>query len=310
METFRIKNYQIIKDGLIQIRPGITLITGPSNNGKSSIFKAYKQIVYNLPGNTYINQFADKCTLTLESDLYKIVYSKWKSKSSYDITTNEGTIHIDKLGVNQIDKVKEVTGINKDLNYNFWDQLEKPFLLDRTNREQFLLLQESPISANLLNIQETIKNDIKILKDTVLVSQGSLNVLNDNIKKYENILKSSEEVNTHYNNVQELNKLNNKITDLNTKALTLNNIEDKLNKINTILDSNVNIENSNITEIYEKFNYFNSNLPKLLNFNNQIKSIITNIEQTTNDIKNITNIIDTKFNICPLCGNILHGEEH
>ena len=37
--------------------------------------------------------------------------------------------YIDKLGVNQIDKVKELTNIDKNLGYNFWDQLEKPFLL-------------------------------------------------------------------------------------------------------------------------------------------------------------------------------------
>ena len=51
IDTFTIENYQIIKKGSILIRPGITLITGPSNNGKSSIFKAYKQIIYNLSGN-------------------------------------------------------------------------------------------------------------------------------------------------------------------------------------------------------------------------------------------------------------------
>ena len=311
-DIFYIKNYQIIKNGKIKIRPGITLITGPSNNGKSSIFKAYKQIIYNLPGNTYINQFADQCELILDNDKYTIEYRKTKTKSSYDIkvVNPETTLHIDKLGVNQIDKIKELTHIDKELGYNFWDQLEKPFLLDRTNREQFLLLQESPISANLLNIQETIKTDIKTLKDEVLVSQGSLNVLNENINNYENILKNSAEINTHYDNTQELNKLNNKITDLNTKLLNLTNIEDKLNKINSVLNNNINIGDSNITEVYEKFNYFNSNLPKLISFTNQIKSIINNIEQTNNDITNITNIINVKFNVCPLCGNILHKEDH
>ena len=152
-DKFIIKNYQIIKNGEIELRPGITLITGPSNNGKSSIFKAYKQLIYNLSGNTYINQFADQCKLILDNDEYTIEYKKTKTKSSYDIkvVNPETTLHIDKLGVNQIDKIKELTHIDKDLGYNFWDQLEKPFLLCKTNREQFLLLQQSPISANLLN---------------------------------------------------------------------------------------------------------------------------------------------------------------
>ena len=141
-DKFTIDNYQIIKHGEILFRPGITLITGSSNNGKSSIFKAYKQIIYNLSGNTYINQNADKCKLTLENDDYKITYTKTKTKSSYDITTNEGSLSFDKLGVNQIPEIKDLVKIDKNLHYNFWEQLEKPFLINRTNREQFLLLQE------------------------------------------------------------------------------------------------------------------------------------------------------------------------
>ena len=124
IDKFTIDNYQIIKHGEILFRPGITLITGSSNNGKSSIFKAYKQLIYNLSGNTYINQNADKCKLTLENNDYKIAYNKSKSKSNYDITTNEGTLSFDKLGVNQIPEIKDLVKIDKNLHYNFWEQLD------------------------------------------------------------------------------------------------------------------------------------------------------------------------------------------
>lgn len=302
-DRFIIDNYQIIKHGEILIRPGITLITGPSNNGKSSIFKAFKQLIYNLPGNTYINQFADKCTLTLLSDTYKIVYSKYKSKSCYDITENNETLHIDKLGVNQIEKVRDLTNINKDFHYNFWEQLEKPFLLNKTNREQFLLLQESPISSNLLNIQENIKSDIKVLREAILLNQGGLNTLNESIKNYEETLKYSNEINDLLNRINNLNNLNTQVTSLNEKYNLYTNIESELSKLPDSIEITTN---DKLTEVYNQINSLTTTINNFSLTNNNINQVVTEINTIETDLNNLNTIMTTYFNICPLCGNILH----
>lgn len=302
---FIIKNYQIIKRGEIELRPGMTLITGPSNSGKSSIFKAYKQLIYNLSGNTYINQFADQCELILDNDSYTIEYRKTKTKSSYDIkvVNPETTLHIDKLGVNQIDKVKELTHIDKELGYNFWDQLEKPFLLCKTNREQFLLLQQSPISANLLNIQESIKNDIKNLNSNILINQGSLNTITGIITKYEETLKYSAEVQKIVRDMEMINNVNNKIDSLTAKMKQLDNINMELDKIKKVSD--IKLELPNIEDIYNKFNYFNNKIAEFSNINGQINSNSMEISKTAKESEELEEIFHKYFNICPLCGNVL-----
>lgn len=307
-DRFIIKNYQIIKKGELLIRPGITLITGPSNNGKSSIFKAYKQIVYNLSGNTYINQFANECELILDNDEYTIEYRKTKTKSSYDIkvVNPETTLHIDKLGVNQLDKIKELTRIDKELGYNFWDQLEKPFLLNRTNREQFLLLQESPISSNLLNIQEAIKSDIKSLKDEILVSQGSLNVINDNITKQEEILKHSDLVHEISNKADNLNNLNNKLTMIMNNVKEYSNTEKELNTFNNIGDIQFN---NDIDAIYAKFNSFEKTINELTKINIDCTEIDNTVNTLNKEMSSIEKIISDAFQVCPLCGNVIN-ENH
>ena len=40
----QIKNYQIIKDANLEFIPGLNVIIGPSNNGKTSILKAIKAL--------------------------------------------------------------------------------------------------------------------------------------------------------------------------------------------------------------------------------------------------------------------------
>ena len=307
-DRFIIKNYQIIKRGEIELRPGMTLITGPSNSGKSSIFKAYKQLIYNLSGNTYINQFADQCELILDNDEYTIEYRKTKTKSSYDIkiVNPETTLYIDKLGVNQVDKIKELTHIDKDMGYNFWDQLEKPFLLDRTNREQFLLLQESPISSSLLNIQETIKTDIKNLKDEILVSQGSLNIINDNITKQEEVLKHSDLVHEISNKASNLNNLNNKLTAIMNNVKEYSNIEKELNTFNDI--DNIQF-NTSIDSIYEKFNSFEKTINELTRINIDCTEIDNTVNALNKEMTTIEKVISDVFQICPLCGNVIN-ENH
>lgn len=307
-DTFYIKNYQIIKEGRLKIRPGITLITGPSNHGKSSIFKAYKQLIYNTPGNTYINSFADQCELILDNDAYTIEYRKNKTKSSYDIkvVNPETTLHIDKLGVNQLDKVKELTKIDKDLGYNFWDQLEKPFLLDRTNREQFLLLQESPISANLLNIQETIKTDIKSLKDEILVSQGSLDVVNNNITKQEEILSHSDLVHEVSTKASTVNDLNRRLNSLMTKVKEFSTTEKELEKYKDLTD--VSFDNK-IDTIYNKFNIMEGKIKALTKITNDCNNSNIEINTISKDLSTVEEIISKEFSICPLCGNVI-DENH
>jgi exonuclease SbcC len=306
IDKFTIENYQIIKNGSILIRPGITLITGPSNNGKSSIFKAYKQIIYNLTGSTYINSFADKCRLILENDNYKITYERTKSKSSYDIFSDGKLSHIDKLGANQLDKVKELTKIDKDLGYNFWDQLEKPFLLDRTNREQFLLLQESPISANLLNIQETIKTDIKSLKDEILVSQGSLDVVNNNITKQEAILSHSDLVHEVSTKASTVNDLNRKLNSLMTKVKEFSATEKELEKYKDLTD--VSFDNK-IDTIYNKFNIIEGKIKTLTKITTDCNNSNIEISTISKDLSTVEEIISKEFSICPLCGNVI-DENH
>lgn len=304
VDKFTIDNYQIIKHGEILFRPGITLITGSSNNGKSSIFKAYKQLIYNLSGNTYINQYADKCKLTLENTDYKITYNKSKSKSNYTIVTKEGTLSFDKLGVNQIPEIKNLVNIDKNLHYNFWEQLEKPFLINKTNREQFLLLQESPISSNLLNIQDNIKADIKSLKDDLLIKQGSLNIVNENILKEEKILSNSEGINNLVNNVAELINLYNKMTKITNNITTLNNIDIELEKINTIVDITFD---STVEESYNKYFNLKEKISKLVGLNKSITELTNEYNNTNVELDNLLKIINTKFKVCPICGQEIHN---
>lgn len=51
-----LKNYQIISKAELSFIPGLNVIIGPSNNGKSSILKGIKALLYTVPGTMPIKQ--------------------------------------------------------------------------------------------------------------------------------------------------------------------------------------------------------------------------------------------------------------
>ena len=303
---FTIDNYQIIKHGEINFKNGITLIVGSSNNGKSSIFKAFKQLIYNLSGNNYINQSSDKCRLKLDlNDNTYIEYIKYKNKSLYNIKSNENINTLEKLGVNQINDIKNLSNIDKNKDYNFWNQMDKPFLLSKNNREQFTMLQESPISNNLLNIQDNIKSDIKSKKDNILINQGKLDIISSNILKFNSILEYTDLSNNFINNVNNLNNINTKILNINNNLNELNKITEKLNKISIIKDININYSN----DIFNSYKSITDLISKLVEINSKMNSNINNINILETKLNSLESFKNNNFKICPVCGNSLDNHK-
>lgn len=60
-----LKDFQIIKKANLEFIPGLNVIIGPSNNGKSSILKAIKSCIYTIPGSTSIRAGQNSYTVGL-----------------------------------------------------------------------------------------------------------------------------------------------------------------------------------------------------------------------------------------------------
>ena len=60
-----LKDFQIIKKANLEFIPGLNVIIGPSNNGKSSILKAIKSCIYTTPGSTPIRAGQNSYTVGL-----------------------------------------------------------------------------------------------------------------------------------------------------------------------------------------------------------------------------------------------------
>lgn len=299
---FKIKNYQIIKDSSIDFQTGVTLITGKSNNGKSSIFKAFKQLVYNSPGTDFIKHNSKQSELTLEhvhpTEPYSLTYTKSTSGATYRLSTLPEPLT--KVGSTQPEQIKQLTQINKDFNYNFWDQLNKPFLISLTPREQFDLIQNSPHSITLQQALDNLINDRKHYQTAQTQLQSKLELIQSQSQQFTQQLIQLPTITDIHTKLSQLQPTHTQLTTLHqliTKhdAIDLTTIQSRLHQLNNIPSLD------HVQPILDTLNHLSTLYDKLLQTTQPINTIKLNITNTTQSITDIDDIVSVYFPQCPLC---------
>lgn len=310
--TFKIKNYQIIKNAELEFRPGLTLLRGRSNNGKSSVFKAFKQLVYNTSGTDYIKHGSASTTLILDyegEEKYSIEFSKGATGGSkYSLSTLASPLT--KVGVNQPEQVRDLVKINKEFDYNFWNQLDKPFLISLSPREQFDLIQNSPHSVTLQSCLDALTEDRKQHQRNQLQLQSKLETLQEQSKVYAEQLRDLPTVTEIHEKMQSLSQDRQKLTQLTDlltrhESINIDFITQRLSLLNNIPSTNsVQPIIDNITELER----YHGLLLKTVQPINDINSKLNNIQQEFADVQNL---LSYGFDTCPLCNQELSaGQIH
>ena len=121
-----IKNFQSVRDAQLEFGPGLTMIAGPSDHGKTAILRAVKALLTNRSGREFISYGTNQCSVVIDG----IEWHKG-ADSRYVIDGNSFT----RLGVSVPPEVYEklsifpvdIDGDKVFLNLN--EQFDGPFLL-------------------------------------------------------------------------------------------------------------------------------------------------------------------------------------
>lgn len=317
-----IKNYQIIKDASLDFIPGLNVIIGPSNNGKSSIIKAIKALIYTVPGTTPIRNGQSFYAVGINYNNHTVILQKGLKESVYIVDGEKYT----KYGVNTPEIVSKSLNIkelvlngNKE-QLNFWDQMKYPFLIDRTSTELFKFIIDSSDSDQVSKSLKDMVSDRQQLSKNIDILQGSINTIDLDIDNYKSILNNSKDVLEACDNIINLQSKISKLNQLKQiKEAHINNLKlleenkNKLIKIDIVLNRDIDI----INQVTHKLN----NLIKLnklfINLHTLINNQSDNYEQLLNlnwinnidklDLSLIVNKLDKLKNIKQKLNNINQG---
>jgi len=151
----RICNFESHKESFFKFSPGINVLIGDSDSGKSAVMRALRWVCYNEPSgddfvridNEYVNQLSSKtnknfvCSVELKlSNGYKIERAKTRGNGGvnrYVVTNPEDvSIELNGFGVGVPEEVKSVLGFdkisfgNRNIEMNYLPQLNSPLALE------------------------------------------------------------------------------------------------------------------------------------------------------------------------------------
>ena len=275
MHSFKttIKDYQIIKKANLEFRPGLTVIIGPSNNGKTSIFKALKANMYTVPGSTPIRVGQSSYAVGIQYNEHTVILQKSNKDSVYLIDGEKYT----KFGtttpeaVSKALNIKELTLNGNKEQLNFWDQMNYPFLLDRTAVELFRFIidsgdddQISKALKNMVSDRQQISKDINILQGSINSVDNRLNSLKEDLDKSKSIIDAANSIIDLQVKVAKLNSMKFIKTSLDNIKQNEQLVKPKLDKSKIEFD-NLEQLNYSLNLLNQRYNVLSDILIKLDN---------------------------------------------
>ena len=288
-----IKDFQIIKKASLTFSPGLTAIIGQSNNGKSAIFRAIKSCIYNEPGTNSVRNGCSSYAVGISMNNHTVICQKGNG-NLYKI---DGQIY-QKVGRTQLPEVADLLNIkqlninNSNEQLNFWDQMEKPFLLDRSETDLFRFIVDTGKDNNITSALKTLTSDRQGLTKEITKIEGMLEQAELNIKAYEDKLKDADKTLELCNKIiqigSEISRLHDSKKYVNNLELTkasydkanldFNNKEMLLSKITPVAEQlNNKTKLSNVAT--QLVNTYSTKSSSLELFNKRI-SAINNLDTT------------------------------
>ena len=90
IKSLQIQNFQSHKNTLMELNPGVTAIVGPSDCGKSAVFRALNWLINNRPGGNEFHSWAGgdpSVSINLETDY--IARSRRANENIYTLNDAE-----------------------------------------------------------------------------------------------------------------------------------------------------------------------------------------------------------------------------
>lgn len=302
----QIKNYQAIKEAELVFDKGITAIVGPTNSGKSSILRAIKGAVNNQAGNTFINYEADESEVIIEDNGNNISWIKHKKNPAKYIING---VEKSKIGRAQDDEVAELLNLREvdiegqKARLNFWEQMEKAFLMDKTPSQLFNFIAYSKEQELISLLDSTKKTELTSTKDEIKTKNTEINLTNtyinsnndtlNNLEKYLSFDVNKLELLTNiyegiYKGINNLNNLRANKTELVNTVTNLNTVTQEASEV----VSNINTKLANLEALQRTLSKLEQAKNIVLVNTTELERLKTNLNADKQRIDEVTVLIN------------------
>lgn len=194
IKSLHLKNFQSHEDTTLEFLPGLNVILGNSDSGKSAIVRGLRWLFYNEPmGADFLQRGKTQVEVTAEFyDGTILKRARQKTTNAYDLTLATGeTMHFEGFGRTVPKEIVDYLNLRKfplsptdDLTLNIADQLEGPFLLQEKDSNKANAIGRLVGIHYIDQAQRNVNRDIKALNQDLKYEENSLEELLEKKKEY------------------------------------------------------------------------------------------------------------------------------
>ncbi|NDV24050.1 AAA family ATPase [Desulfovibrio sp. JC022] len=205
-----LENFLAHAETEIELGPGMTVLTGPNNSGKSSVVEALRCIATNPLPKHFIRHGAKKARVELEmDDGVRVAWIRKKATAWYEVLRpgeEEWEVYA-KFGRNTPEDILNILRLNqvpleggKSLDVHIGNQRNPIFLLDQPSSVAAQFFASSSEASHLLAMQTELKNRVRAAKREKKFQQQKL----DEIRVELDELQTLPDVNLELETAREL----------------------------------------------------------------------------------------------------------
>jgi len=179
INSIKIQNFQSHTNTQLDLDPGVNAIVGPSDCGKSAVFRALNWLINNRPGGNEFHSWAGgDPSISITLDDATITRSRRANENIYTLNDAE----FKAFGTTVPEPIQNALNIS-DINFQF--QLDDPFLFGESPGNIARKLNEvvdlAIIDKALFNINQRYRQEVNQLKNT----EDKKKLLSDELKGYD-----------------------------------------------------------------------------------------------------------------------------
>lgn len=242
----RLFNYMSHEYTEFDLSPGVTVICGDNNIGKSAIVSALRAVAYNEGREHMIKHGEEECCVEIfiENDVI-VRWSfkrKGKDKTKYELLTTDGNLlHEENNGktvpdwISKALKIDKVNGIDVHISH----QKTPMFMLNETPAKRAEILSMGKESQYLQKMISLHKDDVRVSKQSIKNGEqeitsidyilGITNDIDDILNKLKEHTKTARELSVFNDESIKFEKL---ISDMDSCKLVIDKVSEFVDKIN------------------------------------------------------------------------------
>lgn len=281
--TVEIKDFQSLQRVHLDIVPGINIITGRTNIGKSAVIRAIDSALFNMGDDSMVRGGQRMSGVSIDNGTHKMLFCR-DAKSTSEKTAyqfDDGTVQR-KVGRTQLPEVAQMFNIRDvrmqngtKMKINFWYQNDKPFLMDKTAGQlyEFLSLSSCDRYSRIL---KTMTADLKIQAADI----NNITTEIDTLKVVNNRKQDFIDKNAGYDDLYV------KIVTADQQRRALQEIEDIISRLRD-LSERIKSSKSQLSSVSDKLSKFP--LQELSDKFSEVQTSYANCSSLESDIQSINN---------------------